>query len=182
MSVDMIYAIGVLAFSGGWHSLFVLYAFSSLVLPSLLYGWRGGVMAGLAFATLNAAALWAIYQSPTDIVITEGWQSLIVMMAAPAIFGCAFPGVAEILRRVAAGRRPRRPAPSIQRLERDVGGDALRFTPVGRIPQRGRPGELGDTPLAAQATKIRAAEQSVEDLRRAIFSPLPAPDMDLAAA
>jgi signal transduction histidine kinase len=38
-----------------------------------------------------------------------------------------------------------------------------------------------DAPRAAQATKIHAAEQGVEDLRRVIFTALQCLDMDLAA-
>ena len=48
--------------------------------------------------------------------------------------------------------------------------------------QGARPSLPDDAPLAAQATKIRAAEQSVEDLRRVIFTPLPSMDMDFAPA
>jgi signal transduction histidine kinase len=67
-------------------------------------------------------------------------------------------------------------------LDRDISPDAPRFTAMGRVPSRARPTLPDDAPLAAQATKIRATEQSVEDLRRVIFTPLPSIDMDLAPA
>src|SRR4029453_13267080 len=75
------------------------------------------------------------------------------------------------------GARPPQP-----RLEREIGTEAPRFTTVGRAPSRARQSLPDDAPLAAQATKIRAAEQSVEELRRVIFTPLPSMDMDLAPA
>jgi hypothetical protein len=184
MAADIVYAVVVLLFSGGWESLFVFYAFGSLVLPALLFGWRGGVMAGLTFATIKAAALWAVGESPAALVAAEGGASLLLInMATPAIFGCIFPGAVELLRRAAARHgAPRRPATPAQRMEREIGADSVRFTAIGRTAGRGRESASGDAPLATQATKIRAAEQSVEDLRRVIFTPLPSPDMDLAAA
>ncbi len=150
MGIDVLYAVAVLMVSGGWNSPFIFYAYSSLVLPGLLFSWRGGIMAGLDFAALTAAALWAIGDSPADLVTESGWR--------------------------------RRRVPALPHLDGDVGADAPRFNTVGRAPSRARPGLPDDAPLAAQATKIRAAEQSVEDLRRLIFTPLPSMDMDLAPA
>jgi signal transduction histidine kinase len=104
------------------------------------------------------------------------------MMAGPVLFGGLLPGLVEILRRSFAHRGSRRRMPSLPQLDRDLGADAPRFTAVGRSPSRAHPSLTDDTPLAVQATKIRAAEQSVEDLRRVIFTPLPSQDMDLAPA
>jgi hypothetical protein len=182
MGIDVLYAVAVLMVSGGWGSPFIFYAYSSLVLPGLLFSWRGGIMAGLGFATLTAAGLWAIDLSPATLVTERGWPSLARMMAGPVLFGGLLPGLVELLRRNLAQRRSRRHAPSLPQLDRDIDADAPRFTAVSRTPSRARPILPDDAPLAAQATKIRAAEQSVEDLRRVIFTPLPSPDMDLAPA
>jgi hypothetical protein len=183
MGVDVLYAVVVLMVSGGWSSPFTFYAYSSLVLPGLLFGWRGGIIAGLDFAALNAAVLWAIGESPANLVAENGWPSLVWLMARPVLFGCLMPGFLELLRRaVARGGRVRGRAQPLPRLEREVSAESLRFTSVDRAPSRGRQNIPDDAPLAAQATKIRAAEQGVEDLRRTIFSPLPVLDMDLGAA
>ena len=72
--------------------------------------------------------------------------------------------------------------PTLPHLDRDIGTDAPRFTAVGQAPRRASPILPDDAPLAVQATKIRATEPSVEDLRRVIFTPLPSMDMDLAPA
>ncbi|HJZ49431.1 MAG TPA: histidine kinase [Roseiflexaceae bacterium] len=181
MGFDVLYAVVVLMVSGGWHSPFIFYAYSSLVLPALLFGWRGGIMAGLAFAPLTAAALWAIGDSPADLVTESGWPRLASLMAGPVLFGGLLPGLVELLRRGAARRRRARAAP-LPRLEREIGAEAPRFTAVGRAPGRTHQNLPEDAPLAAQATKIRAAEQSVEDLRRVIFTALPSMDMDLGPA
>jgi hypothetical protein len=181
MGIDVLYAVVVLMVSGGWSSPFIFYAYSSLVLPGLLFSWRGGIMAGLDFAALTAAALWAIGASPADLVTESGWPSLARMMAGPVLFGGLLPSLVELLRRALA-QRGRRRAPSLPQLDRDIGADAPRFTAASRTPSRARPSLPDDAPLAAQATKIRAVEPSVEDLRRVIFTPLPSLDMDLAPA
>ncbi len=182
MGIDVLYAVAVLMVSGGWSSPFIFYAYSSLVLPGLLFSWRGGIMAGLDFAALTAAALWAIGESPADLVTESGWPSLARMMAGPVLFGGLLPMLVELLRRSLAQRGNRRRMLILPQLDRDIAADAPRFTTVGRAPSRARPSLPDDAPLAVQATKIRAAEQSVEDLRRVIFTPLPSTDMDLAPA
>jgi hypothetical protein len=182
MGIDVLYAVVVLMVGGGWNSPFIFYAYSSLVLPGLLFGWRGGIMAGLDFAAILAAALWAIGESPADLVAESGWNSLALMMAGPVLFGGLLPGLVELLRRVVAQRTRRRRSLPLPRLEREIGAAPPRFTDVGRAPSRARQSLPDDAPLAAQATKIRAAEQGVEDLRRVIFMPLPSVDMDLAPA
>jgi glucose-6-phosphate-specific signal transduction histidine kinase len=182
LGIDVLYAVAVLMVSGGWNSPFIFYAYSSLVLPGLLFSWRGGIMAGLDFAALTAAALWAIGESPADLVTESGWPSLARMMAGPVLFGGLLPMLVELLRRSLTQRGNRRRMPILPQLDRDIAADAPRFTAVGRAPSRARPRLPDDAPLAVQATKIRAAEQSVEDLRRVIFTPLPSTDMDLAPA
>jgi len=181
LGIDVLYAVGVLMVSGGWSSPFIFYAYSSLVLPGLLFSWRGGIMAGLDFAALTAAALWAIGESPADLVTESGWPSLARMMAGPVLFGGLVPVLIELLRRSLA-RRGNRRVPIQPQLDRDIAADTPRFSAVGRSPSRARSSLPDDAPLAVQATKIRAAEQGVEDLRRVIFAPLPSTDMDLAPA
>ncbi|HEU5098056.1 MAG TPA: histidine kinase [Roseiflexaceae bacterium] len=182
MGIDVLYTVAVLMVGGGWNSPFTFYAYSSLVLPSLLFGWRGGVMAGLDFAALTAAALWAIGESPADLVAESGWASLARMMASPVLFGILLPGLIELLRRGIGQHARRRRAVPLPRLEREIGATPPRFIDLARPAGRARQSLPDDAPLAAQATKIRAAEQSVEDLRRVIFMPLPSMDMDLAPA
>jgi hypothetical protein len=183
LGADIAYSVLVLVFSGGWDSPFVFYAYASLVLPGLLYGWRGRIMASLDFSALYPAALWAAGTPPSEFVSIDGWPSLLRHLAGPVVFACVFPGVVELLRRVARGRgQPGERAPLAPRLERTVGGNSLRYLPPDRPPGRERAILPDEAPLALQLTKVRATEQGVEDLRRVIFMPLPALDMDLGAA
>jgi hypothetical protein len=190
MSLDVLYAVLILLAHGGWNSPFVFYAYSSLVLPALLFGWRGGIMAGLSFAALGPAALWAAnVPMPGEWLLgnVEGsWTGLALIMVAPPIFGCVLPAVVELLRRAAARQAQRRAArrpPLVDDLvERQVPTQPTRFASITRDPARRRESGLTDAPLAVQATKIRAAEPSVEDLRRVLFAPFPTPEGELSTS
>jgi hypothetical protein len=185
--VDMLLLVAVLVQSGGWSSAFVPHAYSSLVLPALLYGWRGGVMAGLTLVTLDQAALWAA-GTPASVQLADGsWLvlDLALRMGLPPLFGGLFAPVVELLRTRLARRgrtkNGRLAPPPDPRPGRSVRPEASRYNSLARFPgEEDRP--LGESPLAIQAIRTRPTERSVEDLRRVVFAPLPAPDMDLAAA
>jgi hypothetical protein len=183
LGIDILYAVLVLVWSGGPASPFALYAYSSLILPGLIDGWRGRIMSGLSFITVYPALLWAAGRAPSELVAERGWASLVLVMAAPVLFACLVPGAIELGRHLIEQRRAAR-APTIAapRLERAIGPDPLRFSGGVRAPLRSGERLLDDAPLAIQATKIRTTEPSVEDLRNLIFMPLPSLDMDLGAA
>jgi hypothetical protein len=185
MGLDIVYSILVLLGSGGWDSPFALYAYSSLVLPALLFGWRGGVMAGLSFVSMIQVALWVAGRPLADMVMDSQWLGLALMVAVPPIFSCSVPAVVDLLRRSSARRRSRRAQGRVpfanERVGREDRADLLRFTPVGRNTEDLRENRPTEAPLAVQATKIRATEPGVEDLRRVLFAPLPATSMELAA-
>jgi len=167
---------------GGFDNggLFVPYAYGSLVLPSLLFGWRGGIMAGLAFVTLDRAALWSVNMPAADMT-TRAWVNLALMMIVPPIFGSVFPLLIDLLRWAMARREQsytqRRVPIAGANPRRDLPADTMRFTALNRDADRRRPDERPQEPLALQATRVRAVEPSVEDLRRVLFAPLPAPDL-----
>lgn len=184
MALDIIYCILALLGSGGWESPFVFYAYSCLVLPALLFGWRGGIMAGLSFVSLVQIALWIADRPLADMVLDSQWAWLALMVAAPPIIGSALPLAIEALRRTSARRRARRsrgdPSFASEQIGRESRPDLLRFTPIERANQLREIAPVEASP-ALQATKIRATEPGVEDLRRILFAPFPTPGMELAA-
>lgn len=183
LGIDVIYAVLVLVWTGGWSSPFVAYAYSSLVLPGLVDGVRGWVMSGLSFVSLAAMLLWATHKPPAEVLADEGWPPLALVLLAPVVFAFMVPWMIEkarqLLARSAERRTARLPAPP---LDRTLTSEPPRFAPPARTSARSRDRLPPDAPLVVQATRTRTAEQHVEDLRRVIFLPLPSPDMDLGAA
>jgi hypothetical protein len=186
MSLDILYAIILVVQSGGWDSPLIAFAYSSLVLPALLFGWPGGVMAGLSFVTMDQAALWAAGTPASERIDDGSWEivGLAAMMVLPPLFGSLFPAAVSLLRRrVAANRRPsRRPLLPDDQPSRRARGVAPRFAPFEREATADAGRDLGEVAFALPAIRTRTAERSVEELRRVIFAPLPAAEMDLSAA
>ena len=166
----------------GMSGAFVPYAYGSLVLPALLFGWRGGLMAGLAFVTMDRAALWSVRLPPA--MTAFDWADLVLMMVAPPLVGSLLPLIVNLLRRVSALSRQRRADLRALVLDgqprRDPRSETLGFAALDRGAERGRQNEAFQAPLAMQATRVRAVEPSVEDLRRLLFAAFPSPDLDLS--
>lgn len=183
LGIDLIYAVLVLVWTGGWDSPFLAYAFSSLVLPGLIDGVRGWVMSSLSFVSLAAMLLWATDRPPAQVLADGDWPRLVLVLLVPVVFAFLAPWLIENVRQQLARRAEQRytrvPPP---RLERTISSDPPRFVVPPRPANRSRDRLPPDAPLVVQATRTRTTEQHVEDLRRAIFLPLPSPDMDLGAA
>jgi hypothetical protein len=169
--------------STGGELLFMPYAYSSLVLPGLVFGWRGGLLASLSFLTLDRLMVWL--GGPPLENTTGAWVELALVMIAPPIFGTTFPFLVDLLRWWAARRerRAQQRAPYIgERLGRSGAPDILGFAALEHRVADTDSGSPNDAPLAAQAIRVRAAEPSVEDLRRVLFAQFPSTDMNLVAA
>jgi glucose-6-phosphate-specific signal transduction histidine kinase len=168
----------------GMGGAFVPYAYGSLVLPALLFGWRGGLMAGLAFVTMDRAALWSVRLPPAMTALD--WADLALTMVAPPLFGSLLPPIVDLLRRFSASRRQRRAELRALVLDgqprRDPRPETFGFAALDRGAEPGRQDEAIQAPLAMQATRVRAVEPSVEDLRRLLFAPFPSPDLELGEA
>ena len=186
LMIDIVYGVALVLFSGGWDSAFLVYASSSLVLPALMYGWRGGMMAGLAFVSIDLAALWAAGAPPADRLLAGevSGMTLALTMIVPPLFGALVHPLVDMARDYVAQRhtlsrrppdrpdvRPRRSAPpDTPSLPRESSGvrslvrDASEPSPV------------------AQATRIRTAEHGADELRRLLFAPLSTTDVELGMA
>jgi hypothetical protein len=190
MAFDVLLMALALLIGGGWMGgAFGLHAMSSLVLPALLFSWRGGLMAGLAFVTANLAATWAVLpRSPTQFLESgrAGQFELLLIMGLPPLFGVVFPWTVELLRRVAdrhqARNGGRRASAAGPRRNRDTRPDPIsRYMPGGRDADGGRESDTLEAALPALTATARATEQGVEDLRRTLSAPFPNTDLDLPA-
>lgn len=182
LGADILYTVLVLAWSGGWSSPFVFYAYSSLLLPGLLDGVRGWVMSSLSFVSLAAVALWATDRPPAQELAEDGWLRLVLVLMLPPLFAFGLPWLAETVRQLVANRTASAAGPPAPRVERAIGTAPPRFAADSRAAARNRERWPGDAPLAVQITKTRTTEPGVEDLRRVIFAPPASAEFDLGAA
>lgn len=190
MSFDVLLMALALLIGGGWmNGAFGLHAMSCLVLPALLFSWRGGLMAGLAFVTANLAATWAVLpRSPTQFLESgrAGQFELLLIMGLPPLFGVVFPWAVEGMRRIVdrhqARNDGRRASAAGPRRNRDARLDPInRYVPGGRDADGGRESDTLEAAFPALTATARATEQGVEDLRRTLFAPFPNTDLDLPA-
>ncbi len=186
MTIDILYSVAIVLLSGGWESLFIPYAYSSLVLPALLFGWRGGIMSGLLFTWLFPLALWASGHPLSDQVFAGAWGNLLMITLVPPAFGMAFLHLVDGLRQMSAGKsatRPSKPAPPEDPRPGQPKPPASAPLMVLRPEtEQRRSFARNDTVLVTPTLHTRTAEEHVEDLRRVIFTPLTTPYTELADA
>ena len=186
IALDIVLAALVLVASGSASWLFALYAASSLILPGLLFGWQGGLMAGLTFVTIDQGAYWASGRPTTTLIDEKQWVALSLALVAPPIFGCVFPWLVFLLRQAADRRaqwQSRRPPPVKPQVNQETRLDAVsRFAPGARDAAASQRGNAEEAPLATHAPTVRAVEQGLEDLRRIMFAPFPTADIELPTA
>lgn len=178
LSLDIVLAVGLLIQTGGWDSPFLLFSYSSLVLPALLFRWPGGVMAGLTFVALHQAGLTTAGMPLSDQIIENSYGSLMLLlnMILPPVFGvfCWF-GV-DRLRHEAEERLEQRrrqgQSPLNEPPAHEPRLDSLRFNAPGRDAERRRAQAAPDMLFAQELTRTRTVEPGVEELRRVLFMPL----------
>jgi hypothetical protein len=185
LSLDILLAVGLVLYSGGWESPFSFFAFGSLILPALLFGWPGGVMAGLTYVALSQAA-FAARGTPAADRLFDGMLASVsvpIALVAPPIFAGLFALLIERIRQQARQRSndhyPDRPIDFDPPVPRDSRSEPIRFPRLLRDDRRSE--TTAEQRIALQLTRTRTSEPNVEELRRVIFAPLPAPDMELGA-
>ncbi|NOK61075.1 MAG: hypothetical protein GFH27_549307n58 [Chloroflexi bacterium AL-W] len=166
----------------------MFYATSSLILPALLFGWRGGVMAGLAFVTFDLSAHWAFQQRPPLELIELGqpgvW-ALVMTMLMPPVLGVVFPFIVDFVRtyigyRSRSKRLRRTLSSNVVNSRSSWEGSLNRFVATSSSEENDR--DLRTEQAFLSSTAVRITEPSTEELRRVLFEPFPATDIDLPAA
>lgn len=182
--LDILLAIVAIMFSGGWDSPFFFYGLGSLVIPSLLFGWRGGFLAGLMFVAMHQAGLLAAGTPVAERMFSSVLDSASVPLAliVPPCFGALFAVIVEQIRRqsIAHQRHGRSDTPDIEHIFRGSDYEPPQFI----VPRTSTLDSLplsSDTRLAAQVMHTRKTDKDIEELRRLLFAPLPAPDMDFGS-
>ncbi len=182
--LDILLAIIVIMLSGGWDSPFFFYGLGSLIVPSLLFGWRGGFLAGLMFVAMHQAGLLAVGTPVAERMFSSVLDSASVPLAlvVPPCFGALFAIIVEHIRHQPSShqRHGRSAPPDIEHIFRDQGYEPPHFI----APRSSTSASLplsSDARLAAQVINTRKTDKDIEELRRLLFAPLPTPDMDFGS-
>lgn len=183
LSLDVVFCAALLFITGGWAGPMALYALSGIVLPSLMYGWRGGIMSGLLVVSLQLALYMANGVTPAEMIGSNNQIELLTLMVLPPLFGGFFPLVVDMLRRGVEQREQARRKQQRWLFDEQNFDRAPKLDPVDRVATRNRSQERRPTPLAelqpARNTIVRTAEPGIEELRRVLCAPLPALEVDL---
>lgn len=178
---DLVLAAALLL-SGGWDGPFSMVASSALLLPALLYGWRGALMAGLSLTTFTIAALWASGQPPAALVAEEQQVALLYALTLPSLVGIALSLLVDLVQTLTNPAEPRaRVIIGQNRVDRVSSAVDERLSVRETPPAAATSAPFEGLSLAALTT-VRTAEPRVEELRRSLFAPFPTPDTELRDA
>jgi len=159
LAVDVLVAAVVIAWSLLWGSPFLPYTLAVLVLPALISGWRGGLLAGLLLSSLLATLQVTVVGQPVlDPTVT--WVQWLVVYLLPAGVGAVLPALLQLIRAANAPRYTRTmplvlpPLTNLSERFRDA------------LPMRRRSGVATATGGVSLATRTEA-------VRVALYQPLP---------
>jgi hypothetical protein len=159
LAVDVLVAAVVIAWSSLWGSPFLPYALAVLVLPALISGWRGGLLAGLLLSSLLATLQVTVVGQPIlDPAAT--WVQWLVAYLLPGAVGALLPALLQLIRDANAPRYTRTmplvlpPLTNLSERFRDA------------LPMRRRSGVATTSGGVSLATRTEA-------VRVALYQPLP---------
>jgi glucose-6-phosphate-specific signal transduction histidine kinase len=158
LGLDALIGSFVVVWSDPWNSPFIPFVLSCLVLPSVVSGWRGGVMTGLLFSGITASLVLAnggVFVAD----IPHMWARWLVIGVVPALVGLTLPSVIHKLRESSYRTHVRELTDAVLRSSRDT----FRQAPDRWL--RGMP--MRSTPAAPTSVASR-----MEELRIALYAPM----------
>lgn len=176
MALDIIAAVSLVWVSGGSPLPFLPFAFGSLLLPTLLFHWRGGFMAGAFFVALDQMALWASYLQGNTQRITAPTDAL-VQAVLPFGFIVGFQVFYNLLGRWSAYPLPEThglasyPTSSVSPSTGFYSSTTLfdERTPPTALAYDRDP-LLSERPVTAPLATLRANNPVIEDWRRTLIA------------
>lgn len=184
--LDLVACAAVLWLSGSQPLPFLPYALSALVLPALIFGWRGALVSALMFIGLDVLGLTAI-NSAAGAALTM--PALVFRVATPLAFAFAWAVLGRVLARdVGAGSRSGRwvAEPVSGVTARAASSTQRSATPLSlaELKQAATSGDTrvnlaSTTPMIATRT---AAEQRPAPVRRVIYDLPLTPEITLQTA
>lgn len=186
LGLDLVASIALVWTSGGTALPFLPYALGALVLPALLYGWRGRLIASIFFALLDWSALWitARQELVTRIMNTSEAAS---RLAAPFLFVLICVWLVHLARHTTAPLRPRtaenpylsRGSAQPNRRPESNEGSGGRIATVPAPPRRSFEPMVTDRSLAVP---LAATDSEAQELRRDVFALTPNTLVELPTA
>jgi hypothetical protein len=181
--LDLVFGLTLIALSTSSSNPFQLYAYSALVLPALLWGWRSGCVYAALIAAGNLAIVW--FAGGTSALATlrlDTWLHLATPFSLALLLPPVFRRARQHqLRRGASTQR--RGDPLAAPLMPDMQDPVLQLSLANRQPLPPARRTPDETPAAAQPDTVRtAAEHSSHELRRAVFGPMSSSDVALEVA
>lgn len=143
--------------SGGWESPFLPFALGALMLPSVLFHWRGTLVASLVYVVLDQIVGWTSWRPGTRVPLASPSGYLNYLW--PLLIAAFWPLTIELRRRIrrpAVTKIPAKPITALDRIAHDV----------VRRPEMRQPAlrdESGATTLATWGS-TRSRPQAVEQL------------------
>lgn len=89
--LDLLFGSVLIWLSGGGFLPYLPYALGALLLPALIFGWRGALLGSLAFVALDFAGMGVFAEGPSDLT------SLTARALAPFAFAFCWAAVAQML-------------------------------------------------------------------------------------
>lgn len=160
IGIDLVTIAGMIALTGGWTSPFVPLLSAVMMLPAMLYGMRGAVLAGL-FAGLFTAVMLVLRGSwQTDLAVHWGQQ--VAVLTAPLIVGVVFVGLGARTR-ATPSVHPQRLLSPFARGSDWISGIVRRAAP--QLPR------VLDTLRSDRSSTPAAPHSQTEALRIALYAP-----------
>lgn len=181
LALDLAAGAAVLWLSGSTYLPFLPYALAGLVLPALLFGWRGALGAAAVFVALDMAGLSLLNPGAA-----LSGLALAVRPLVPVAFGGAWVAAGRLMAhaRPAYDGRPGRQARQGAGVARPDEEGQPRAQQPPRLADMGRPeAGPGRANLAVgPMVLLRAAEQRADPSRRVLYDLNPAQAASLAAS
>jgi signal transduction histidine kinase len=158
LGLDALIGAMVVVWSDPWNSPFIPFILSSLMLPAVVSGWRGGVMTGLLFSGITAVLILA-NGGAFVADVSHMWARWLVIGVVPAVTGVAFPLIVNMVRATSYPTHVRELTDAVLRSSRDT---------LRQAPDRW----LRSMPMRSPSVAQTSVASRVEELRIALYAPM----------
>ena len=186
LALDLVAGVAILWLSEGRTLPFLPYAFAALVLPALLFDWRGALLATVAFLGLDLVGLALI--NPEFGATLDG-PALFARAITPIAFASTWVALGRVLPRSATssgGRLAQTDAPALSQADHDAEpppGAPLTLRLTDRVRPQTPPASAANLTAPGPLVLTRStAEQRADPARRPLYDLPPTQGLSLTAS